>query len=54
MVISKISTASSAAMRKSPLQLDIEPYFEEYYTHQSTPAEEEIGVTNATVSKGEP
>ena len=27
-------------MRKSPLQLDIEPYFEEYHTHQSTPAEE--------------
>ena len=47
------STASSAIMR-SPLQLDIKPYFEEYHTHQSTPAEEEIGVTNAAVSKGEP
>ena len=49
------STASSAIMRNSPLQLDIAPYFEEYQTctHQSTPAVEEIGVTNAAVSKGE-
>ena len=50
------STASSAIMRKSPLQMDmdIEPYSEEYHTHQSTPAEEENGVTYDTVSKGEP
>ena len=39
-------------MRKSPLQLDIETYFEEYHAHQSTPAENEIDVTNAAVTKG--
>ena len=46
------SIASSAIQRPSPLQLDIEPYLEEYHTHQSTPVEEKIGVTNAAVSKG--
>ena len=48
------STASSAVMRKSPLQLDIEPYFAEYHTHQSTPAEEETVATNAAASMEEP
>ena len=43
------TTASSAVMRRSPLQLDIEPFHEEYHTHQSSPAEEEIGETYATV-----
>ena len=54
MYSSQSSSAPSAVMRKSPLQLDIEPYFEEYHTHQSTPAEEEIVVTNAAVSMEEP
>ena len=47
---SQTSTASSAIMKKSSLQLDIEPYFEEYHTHQSAPVEEGTAVNNATIS----